>query len=262
LINEELARSNAELAQFAFIASHDLQEPLNKVAAFAEFLHMRAGPALDPECADILARMVGSVDWMRRLIKDLLALSRVTTSHRAFESVDGGRLAREALGDLETLAARSGGTVEIGPMPRLRGDPTQLRQLLVNLIGNALKFRKKDAAPVVVVRGRDRGDGFCEITVADNGIGFEQRYAEHILKPFQRLHSRADYDGTGIGLAICARIALRHGGAIDAVGEPGKGAAFTVLLPTPFPPGNGIIQQPPNGAAERQVGYSRGNTST
>lgn len=232
--NAELARSNAELAQFASVASHDLKEPLNKIGAFAELITKSLDGKRDAETRDYLERMVRAIADMRELIDDLQTLSRVTTRGRPLEDVSLNDAARLAAENLEGLRARCGGTIEIGELPSLRADPVQMRQLLQNLIGNALKFRKKDVPPLVRVAGRARGDGFCELSVADNGIGFEQKFVDRIFKPFTRLHSRLDYDGTGMGLAICEKIALRHGGAIAAESAPGRGATFVVTLPTPY----------------------------
>jgi light-regulated signal transduction histidine kinase (bacteriophytochrome) len=232
--NDELARANAELSQFAYMASHELQAPLHKISQFAELLASRLDGKLDPEAKDFFARLTGSVETMERLIEDLLALSRVTTRGQPFEEVSLRQIVDAVLVDHAERIAESRSRVEVGPLPRLRADALQMRELFYNLIGNALKFRRPGQPAIVRVFGRSQGNGYCEIVVEDDGIGFEQQHAERILKPFQRLHSRASYDGTGLGLAICDKIALRHGGAITAKGVPGKGAAFIVVLPTPY----------------------------
>ena len=237
----ELRRSNSELEKFAYVASHDLQEPLRKIQAFGERLARTSGPQLGAQGADYLGRMQSSAARMSTLIDDLLSFSRVTTTRAAFGSVDLGAAAREAVQNVEVRLQESGGAVEIGELPQVPGDPTQLRQLFQNLIANALKFRRAGVAPVVTITATPTAElGPAEppaeaeglrITVADNGIGFEPQYAERIFEVFQRLHGRGEYEGTGIGLAICRKIAERHGGAIRAQGAPGAGARFLIDLP-------------------------------
>lgn len=228
----ELARSNSELAQFASAASHDLQEPLRKIIAFGGRLREHLDGALDGEAQDYIQRMQRSAERMGCLISDLLALAQVTTKAKALEDVEMITLTKEVLSDLETRIAQSGGRVDIDNLPKLRADPLQMRQLLQNLIANGIKFRKKDAPPIVTVRGKDLNNGFCEITVQDNGIGFEEKYLDRIFKPFQRLHSRLEYEGTGMGLAICDKIVARHGGHLSAKSSPGSGSTFIIRLPT------------------------------
>jgi signal transduction histidine kinase len=237
----ELARSNADLEQFAYIASHDLQEPLRKVQAFGDMLVAKYRSTLGEEGQDYLQRMQNAARRMQALINDLLTYSRVTTKGRRFEEVDLGRLVREVLSDLEARIRQTGGRVEVGELPSLAADPTQLRQLLQNLLGNALKFHRPGEPPVVHVEGRVLCDGagpeqsgsrpVCEIAVRDNGIGFDEKYLGRLFAPFQRLHGRGEYEGTGIGLAICRKIVERHGGAITARSSPGQGSAFLVTLP-------------------------------
>jgi PAS domain S-box-containing protein len=231
----ELSRSNDELEQFAFVASHDLQEPLRKIQAFGDRLRSKCKGLLPPDTLDYLDRMQGASARMRILIDDLLTFSRVIRNSQPFAHVDLGQVAREALGDLEVLIERSGGRVEVGELPCLEADATQMRQLLLNLIANALKFQPPGGLPIVKVSARTfasiAGEQFCELTVQDNGIGFEEQYAERIFAVFQRLHGRGEYEGTGVGLAICRRITDRHQGSITAKSQPGKGAAFTVTLP-------------------------------
>lgn len=232
--SEELVRSNQELNQFASVASHDLQEPVRKVLAFSRLLRDKLGPAINPEALDFLQRMHRSVERMETLIEDLLALARVTSKAKPHEKVELNAVAQEALLDLEPMITQAGGRVSVGRLPRVNADRLQMRQLLQNLIANAVKFHKKDESPMVAVRGKNLNNGFCEIAVEDSGIGFEERYLDRIFKPFSRLHSRSEYDGTGIGLAICDKIVLRHGGCITAKSAPGKGSLFTVTLPTPY----------------------------
>ena len=232
--SEELARSNQELTQFASVASHDLQEPLRKVIAFSNLLRTHLGGSLDPEAQDYMQRMHGSVERMEKLIADLLTLARVTTKAKPLEKIELAGSAQEALSDLETMISQSGGRVEVGSLPQVNADPLQMRQLLQNLIANAIKFHKINEPPRVRISGKNLNNGFCEIAVEDNGIGFEEKYLDRIFKPFQRLHSRVEYEGTGIGLAICDKIVMRHGGTISAKSSLGKGALFTVMLPTPY----------------------------
>jgi PAS domain S-box-containing protein len=240
----ELARSNAELEQFAFVASHDLQEPLRKILAFGDRLKAKLDQALAAEPREYLDRMQNAATRMRTLIDDLLAFSRVMRRTEPFELVDLAKITREILGDLEVRIEKTAARVEVGDLPTIEADATQMRQLLMNLIGNALKFQHPDVQPLVKVQGRTTssisGEQFCQLTVEDNGIGFEQQYAEKIFVVFQRLHGRGEYEGTGVGLAVCRRIADRHQGTIVAQGKPGQGAIFTVMLPVhqskPKPP--------------------------
>jgi light-regulated signal transduction histidine kinase (bacteriophytochrome) len=218
------------LQDFAFVASHDLQEPLRKIQAFSDRLKLKCGPAFDDTGRDYLARMVDAAARMRRLIDDLLMFSRVTSKAKPFEPVDLAAIAHTVVSDLEIRIEQTGGKVEVGPLPALDADPTQMRQLLQNLIGNALKFRRPEVPPLVAVWG-DQQDGHVRLSVADNGIGFDEKYTDRIFQVFQRLHGRAEYEGSGIGLAVCRKIAERHGGGISARSTPGVGSTFTVTLP-------------------------------
>ena len=226
-----LSHSNTELSQFAYVASHDLREPLHKVTAFADLLNEKLEGKLDEEGRDYLRRMLRAIGGMQNLIDALLQLARVTTHVGACEIVDLEALAKDVIDSLDISIARCGGRVELGPLPRIHADPLQMRQLLQNLISNALKFRKPEARPRVRVHGRLLGDGHCEIIVSDDGIGLEMKHAEHIFKPFQRLHGRFEYEGTGIGLTICQKIADRHGGTISVKSVPDQGAEFRVVIP-------------------------------
>jgi len=241
----ELARSNAELEDFASIASHDLQEPLRKIVAFGERLKARVGDHLDAQAFDYLDRMQNAAGRMQTLIQDLLAFSRVTTRAHPFERVDLARLVQEVVTDLEVRIEQVGGRVEIGALPTLQADPLQMRQLFQNLIGNSLKFYKPKEPPVVWVhnsppKGGDPNvtpgaPGLCFISVEDNGIGFEEKFAERIFAPFQRLHGRREYEGTGIGLAVCRKIVERHGGTLTARSAPDRGSTFLITLPASQP---------------------------
>ena len=248
----ELARSNAELEQFAFVASHDLQEPLRKIQAFGDRLKAKCEAAKLGEGQEYLERMQNASARMRRLIDDLLTFSRVISRTEPFEPVDLNRVAREVLGDLEVRVEKSGATVHVGELPTIEADPMQMRQLFQNLIGNALKFHEPGAKPVVQIAGTIRPgtsqgtettmfwrrsggehpiESFCELTVQDNGIGFDEKYLDRIFAVFQRLHGRQEYEGTGIGLAVCRRIVDRHRGSITAKSKPGEGTTFCVALP-------------------------------
>ncbi|MEO6725945.1 MAG: ATP-binding protein, partial [Blastocatellia bacterium] len=189
------------------------------------------GPALNDEGQDYLGRMQNSARRMHTLINDLLEYSRVATAGQPFTPVDLNQVARDVLGDLEVRVQQSDGRVEMGELPVVDADPLQMRQLLQNLIGNALKFHRAEETPVVRVTAEDAGDDLCQIAVADNGIGFEEKYLDRIFTPFQRLHGRNEYEGTGMGLAVCRRIAERHGGTITAQSTPGQGTTFLVTLP-------------------------------
>jgi signal transduction histidine kinase len=223
------------------VASHDLQEPLHKIQAFGERLEARLGDALDDEARDYLKRMMTATTRMQTLINDLLALSRVTTQAQPFIPVNLAQIAQEVVSDLEARIERTGGRVEVEALPTLDADPLQMRQLLQNLLGNGLKFHRRDAPPVIRLSGelfKERrlarvfpGDLVCQITVSDNGIGFDEKHLEHIFAPFQRLHGRHEYEGTGMGLTICRKIVERHGGAITARSTPGEGSTFIVTLP-------------------------------
>jgi PAS domain S-box-containing protein len=239
---EELARSNQELEQFAYIASHDLQEPLRKIEAFGDRLKRKYDKTLDEQGHDYLARMQNAAGRMRTLIQDLLAFSRVTTQSRGFASLSLSTLLQEVLSDLEVRIQETGAQVTVGPMPTLEADALQMRQLFQNLIGNALKFQPPGVSPMISIRcsgenlsKSEQTQSFCCIAVSDNGIGFEEKYLDRIFKVFQRLHGRNEYEGTGIGLAVCAKIVERHGGQLTAQSAPGEGATFIVSLPLQQP---------------------------
>lgn len=233
---EELARSNAELEQFAFVASHDLQEPLRKIRAFGDRLKMKCASVLPTEGADYLDRMQNASARMQTLINDLLTFSRVISRTEPFVTVDLAQVTREVLSDLEVRIEKTRATVEVGALPKIDADPMQMRQLIQNLIGNALKFHPPDAKPRVKVNAEtiagDFGEGpVCKLTIQDNGIGFDEKYLDKIFAVFQRLHGRQEYEGTGIGLAVCRRIVDRHKGTITAASKPGEGATFIIKLP-------------------------------
>jgi signal transduction histidine kinase len=240
---KELARSNAELEQFSSIASHDLQEPLRKIRMFGDRLREKLGEELADEPADDLARIENAATRMQRLINDLLEFSRVSHRGNAFETVDLGELVTEVTSDLDARVIELGAHVDVGEMPVIEADRLQMRQLFQNLIGNALKFHRDGEAPVVHVSsvvidasqprfpGESGAAGRAMITVADNGIGFDEKHSERVFGAFERLHNRSAYEGTGIGLSIARKIVWRHGGHISAAGVPNEGATFTVTLP-------------------------------
>lgn len=233
-----LGESNRDLQEFAYVASHDLQEPLRKILAFSDRLGSRLGDDLDDTSRDYFERLRNAATRMQKLIDDLLVYSRVQTQGDAHQRADLSEIVRSVVGDLEIAIEESGTTVSVGDLPTIEGDPSQMRQLFQNLIGNAMKFRKDGVAPMIAVAGgvEDTADGpVCVITVADNGIGFDPEHGEKIFTVFQRLHGRGEYEGSGIGLAVTRRVAERHGGTIRATGRPGHGATFVIRIPAVQP---------------------------
>ena len=243
VFSEELARSNRELEDFAFVASHDLQEPLRKIRAFGNRLESGYNDVIDERGKDYLARMLNAAERMSMLISDLLAFSRVSTRGKEFGEVDLNRAINSVIDDLEIAIDEKSAEINVSDMPVIRGDKSQLEQLFLNLISNALKFQSEGVKPIVSINvtnalPEDISDiliseeyEWIKITVTDNGIGFEQSFAEKIFAPFQRLHGRSEYKGTGIGLAVCRRIVERHNGQIKAISKPGEGATFSIILP-------------------------------
>lgn len=232
----ELERSNRELQEFAYVASHDLQEPLRKITAFADRLRSRFGDDLDGTALDYMARMQNAAERMKILINDLLALSRITTRGQPFAQVDLNAVLETVLDDLETTIQAVNGQVTVAALPSIEADPSQIGRLFQNLIGNAVKFHRKEAPPRIEITSQIKEqetdkEAVLQIFVADNGIGFDEKYLDRIFLPFQRLHGRTDYDGSGMGLAICRRIVERHGGTIMATSKPGIGTTFVVSLP-------------------------------
>ncbi|MCB0323034.1 MAG: HAMP domain-containing protein [Bdellovibrionales bacterium] len=234
-LNEALRRSNAELSEFAHIASHDLQEPLRKIQTFGDRLKVKCGPELSPDAMRYLERTDAAAGRMRNLIDDLLALSRVMAKGKEFGAVELRPLLLEVLDALSERIREESADVQCRELPTVYGDRSQLFRLFQNLIGNALKYHRPDIAPKIVIYAEQDAASptseFTTILIEDNGIGFDQQYAEQIFKPFHRLHSREAYPGTGIGLAICQKIVERHGGTIAARGVEDRGACFLLRLP-------------------------------
>ncbi len=228
----QLKAMNQELQEFAFIASHDLQEPLRKVTAFGDMLKQKFGASLGEQGRDYLERIHNANQRMQSLLSALLEYSRLATRADAFVKVELTEIIHEVLSDLEIRIQKTGGEVKVGDLPAIHANPTQMRQLFQNLIGNALKFHKEGQKPVISVKKTATCDGCVQIVVEDNGIGFEERYLEKIFAPFHRLHGKSGpYEGTGMGLAICKKIVERHGGSITAKSTPDKGAIFIIDLP-------------------------------
>ncbi len=220
---------NQELGEFAHVASHDLQEPLRKIQTFCDMARKRCERVIDSTSLDYLDRVLNSATRMRQLLRDLLAFSRVATTPEPFTEIDLAKAAREAVDVFEVSITDSGCLVEIEAMPVIEADESQILRLFQNLIGNSLKYRG-DRNPRIRIYGK-RDGAMCEICVEDNGIGFGPEFAELIFKPFQKLHRREEYEGTGMGLAICRKIVERHRGNIRAESEPGKGSKFIIRLP-------------------------------
>jgi light-regulated signal transduction histidine kinase (bacteriophytochrome) len=225
----ELERSNTELEQFAYVASHDLQEPLRMVASYVQLLERRYADKLDDDAREFVAFAVDGATRMKRLINDMLTFSRVGTRARPFKPTDLNAVVDMVLANLKPTIEEQGATVNCEALPTVECDEMQLVQLLQNLVANGIKFRGDDPPEVNI--GVEVGDDEWVLTVRDNGIGIEPQYYKRIFVIFQRLHGKKEYTGTGIGLAVCKKIVERHGGRIWVESEPGKGAAFKFTLP-------------------------------
>jgi PAS domain S-box-containing protein len=226
-----LRQSNIELEQFAYVASHDLQEPLRKVMAFGDLLKVECHETLPEKGRDYIDRMQRAVARMQELIEALLAYSRVSREQPQMADVDLNEVVRGVLGDLELHIARAKAGITVETLPAVRADRHRMRQLFQNLISNGIKFCEKSKLPVIKIREVPASrPGMVAVEIHDEGIGFDSKHTDRIFQPFERLHGREDYEGTGVGLAICQRIILRHGGQIKAESRPGAGTQFIVEL--------------------------------
>lgn len=221
-----LERSNKDLEHFAYVASHDLREPLRKISAFAERLNAKYGDKLEGDGTLYLKRMTDATHRMQNLIDDLLAFSRVSRHSTDLESADLNSIISLALADLD----KSNAIIDFDKLPVIKANPIQMTQLFQNLLSNAIKFRKKDVPPKITVKYEQTPTEY-QIMIQDNGIGFEETDAERIFEIFQRLNGRSEYNGTGIGLAICKKIVENHSGTIHAISRPNEGATFIIRLP-------------------------------
>lgn len=228
-----LKETNAELESFAYISSHDLQEPLRKIQSFGSRLQARETEVMSEDGKDYLARILNAAARMQNLINDLLTFSRLTTRDKVRDEVDLARVAHEVITDMEVAIEKNNAKVTVGSLPKIVAEPTQMRQLFQNLIANALKFRKPDVNPQIDISCRFttiEGREYAELHFADNGIGFDEKYADKIFGIFQQLEG-SKYEGSGIGLTICKKIAARHGGMISVKSKRGEGSVFKITLP-------------------------------
>jgi light-regulated signal transduction histidine kinase (bacteriophytochrome) len=228
---EQLWRSNQALEDFAFIASHDLREPLRKIQLFGDRLHSRYSQELGPQGQDYITRMQQAARRMQEMLDGMLAYARITSQGQPFTQIDLLQVVGEVLSDLEARLVQTGGQVEVDPLPTIEADPLQMRQLFQNLLGNALKFHRPETPPRVRISGSPPGEKTITLAIADNGIGFEEQEAAQLFQPFHRLHGKSEYEGTGMGLAICRKIVERHGGSIHVNSQPGQGTTFHVTFP-------------------------------
>jgi|GEM_PF-2951307 len=251
LANLDLKRSNEYLQQFAYVASHDLQEPLRKIQSFGDILTVQYGPLLPEGATRHIDRMQNAARRMSNLVNDLLTYSRLATHQQPFQAVNLRRVVDSVLGDRELAILGSKARIEVGELPTVMADPGQMYQLFGNLIGNALKYVTPGKVPVVQVSSRrieaealptevltvnaPGSQAYWEITVRDEGIGFEEKYLDRLFGMFQRLHGKTQYEGSGMGLAICKRVVDNHRGGITAYSQPGSGSVFVVYLPVELP---------------------------
>jgi signal transduction histidine kinase len=236
--NIALIQKNRELQDFAYVASHDLQEPLRKISSFVDLFMDEFGEEVSDDGHGYLCRIRDSALRMSELLRGLLSFSRVLTEARPFHMIDLSMVIEGVLADLQILIEETGTVVETRLLPSIEADETQMRQLFQNLIQNAIKFARPDEPPRVRIKAKMveaasdvPGEMMCRIEVADNGIGFHEKYLDRIFTPFQRLHGRSAYPGTGMGLAICRRIVERHHGELTATSAPGEGSCFVIKLP-------------------------------
>lgn len=243
LKNKELERSNNDLASFSYVASHDLQEPLRKIQTFSQRLRETEHQQLSEQGKNYFVRMENAALRMQQLIEDLLSFSRTSNAPKLFEEVDLTEMLNEVRSSLKDTIDEKQAVIEYNLLPTLKVIPFQLKQLFENLLLNSLKYSKTDVSPHIIIKAymvlegkeaeeeRLTPDDYYKITFTDNGIGFEQQYAEKVFELFQRLHGKHEYPGSGVGLSICKKVMENHNGNITAQSEPGKGATFTVLLP-------------------------------
>ncbi|HEX5214926.1 MAG TPA: PAS domain S-box protein [Vicinamibacterales bacterium] len=267
LKNEELSRSNQELEQFAYVASHDLQEPLRMVSNYTQMLARRYKDNLDADANEFIDFAVDGAKRMQALIHDLLQYARVGTRGKEFKPVPGAKVVGDGLANLTSAIEESQAEIKVGDLPVFNCDAIQLAQVFQNLIGNAIKFRRPNSVPVITVTSTRKADHHL-VTIADNGIGIDPKYFERIFQMFQRLHGRTEYPGTGIGLALCKKIVERHGGRISVESEPGKGTTFSFTLPfdsaqvRPFDSAlSGLAQGAPSDSAGSGVAQGRASDS-
>lgn len=230
LKNQALESSNKELENFAFIASHDLKEPLRKIMSFGKLIRDNVSAELDQKNVEYFGYMLNATERMQSLLDSLLAYSRVTSKGKPFTQVDLNPLLKEVVADLELLIKESNASITMAALPTIQGDHDQLYQLFQNLIGNSLKYKKDDTAPIIDIQCQQESHAIL-ITITDNGIGFEQQYGDQIFEMFKRLHGKHEYQGTGVGLAICRKICERHGGEIWAESELDRGTSVFIRLP-------------------------------
>ncbi len=229
--SNELRRSNKELEQFAYIASHDLQEPLRKVIAFGERLKTKYNHILDDLGNDFINRMNSASIRMQKMINDLLSYSRVSSNGNPFNKVDLNKILNDVISDYEIAIEKSKAIIRFEKLPVIEADSTQITQLLNNLIGNALKYQSNESTPIIQIHAETISKNLLRISIEDNGIGFEEQYSDQIFQPFIRLHGRSEYEGNGIGLAICKKIVERHKGNLKAKSELNKGSIFIIEIP-------------------------------
>ncbi len=240
----ELERSNHELQDFAYVSSHDLQEPLRKIQAFGDRLLTKEYNQLSDQGKDYLSRMLSAAARMQNLINDLLDFSLVTSKAKPFVKVNLNEILSDVISDMEVSIEQTGAQIIRSPLPDVEGEPTQMRQLFQNMLSNAIKFRKDDESPIINIYAKSLqrkahltatpGDEVTEIYIEDNGIGFDDKYLDRIFNIFQRLEGQK-YEGSGIGLAVCRKIAIRHGGDITAASQPGVGTRFIITLALKHP---------------------------
>lgn len=234
-LEEMVVQRTSELEQFIFVASHDLQEPLRKIMAFGDRLSSRLGDQLDERSHFYLERITVTANNMRYLLDDLLLYSRLLQSPRSFAPVDVNRQVYKALENLEILVSEKDAFIDIEPLPKIMGNEWQIRQLFQNIIANSLKYSQVNIPPQVIIRGYPIENQWVEFTIKDNGIGFDEKYMDRLFKPFQRLHSRGEFQGTGMGLTICKKVIEQHKGNIRLQSAPGQGTTVTLQLPLYIP---------------------------